>query len=173
MLAIWILRIKVFTLGSTPLPFSPKSFGVLGSQPLLSSIHISLRSYSHLPLIPCSLCLFHLKTLCSHYFCSRHCLTLTFNSLTHLFVQLNRALLAACAGSSLHRAGSFVVAHRLSSCGSGAPEGAISVVSAHWFSCPRAHGILILWPGIKFMSPELQVRFLTPGPRGKFPAGIF
>ena len=113
------------------------------------------------------------KDFVQSLFCSRHCLTLTFNLLTHLFVQLSQALLAAYAGSPLHRAGSFIAAHGLSSCGSGAPEGAISVVSAHWFSCPKAHGILILWPGIKFMSPELQVRFLTPGPRGKFPAGIF
>ena len=31
-------------------------------------------------------------------------------------------------------------------------------------SCSAAYGILVLWPGIKLVSPALQGRFLTTGP---------
>ena len=32
---------------------------------------------------------------------------------------------------------------------------------------PEAYGILVPWPGIKPLSPELKGRFLTTGPPGK------
>ena len=42
-----------------------------------------------------------------------------------------------------------------------------SIVVAYGLSCPTACGILVLWPGIKPMSPVLQSEFLTAGPPGK------
>ena len=38
-----------------------------------------------------------------------------------------------------------------------------------WLSCPAACGILVLWPGIKPMSPPLAGRFLNTGPPEKLP----
>ena len=37
------------------------------------------------------------------------------------------------------------------------------------FNCPIACGMLVFPPGIKLMSPALEVRFLTTGPTGKSP----
>ena len=41
------------------------------------------------------------------------------------------------------------------------------------FSCPKACGIFLPWPGIKLMSPALEGRFLTSGPPGKSPGPPF
>ena len=64
--------------------------------------------------------------------------------------------------------GSFVAAHRLSSCGSRAPKHLGSVVKAHGLSCSEACGILVPPRGIKLStSPALQGGFLTTGPPEK------
>ena len=57
--------------------------------------------------------------------------------------------------------GSFLVAHRPSSHGTG------SAVTVLGLSCSAACGILVPHPRIKLMSPALQGRFLTTGPPGK------
>ena len=60
--------------------------------------------------------------------------------------------------------GSYVAAHRFSSCSS--PEFAGSVVAVCGLRCSVACGILVPWPGIEPSSPALQGGFLT-GPPGK------
>ena len=42
-----------------------------------------------------------------------------------------------------------------------------SLVGVQRLSCPRACGILLLWPGMEPMSPALKGRLLTTGPLGK------
>ena len=93
------------------------------------------------------------------------------------------------AGSSLHHAGSFLAAHRLSSCslwcpvvvcglgssavaayglfscGVWAPEHL--VVAACGLNCYTACEILVPRPGIESKSPALQGGILTTGPPGK------
>ena len=63
--------------------------------------------------------------------------------------------------SSLHHMRSFIVAHRLSNCGSQAQE------LWHGLNFFVACGILVPQPGIKPTSPALKGRFLTTGPPGK------
>ena len=43
--------------------------------------------------------------------------------------------------------------------------GSVAVVCR--LSCPKARGILVLWPGIKPMASASEGRFLTTGPPGK------
>ena len=70
--------------------------------------------------------------------------------------------------SSLQHKGSFIAMHeRPSICGMGAPELKISVVVVHTLNFPKASGILLAWPGIRTVSPELEGRFLTTRPLGK------
>ena len=66
------------------------------------------------------------------------------------------------ARSSLCHSGSFVAAHRFSSCGTGP---VVALPSA--FTCCVACRILVLQPGIQLLSPALQGGFLTTGPPGK------
>ena len=51
------------------------------------------------------------------------------------------SILLGCAGSELWRAGSFIAAHRLSSCREWAPQ-----VAARGLTCPSACGILVPRP---------------------------
>ena len=82
----------------------------------------------------------------------------------HFPIFLKRIFInSGCAGSQLWHAGSFVGAHRYSSCG----------IQAHqlWhvglLSCSAACGILVSQPGIEPVSPVLQGGFLTTGPAEK------
>ena len=85
----------------------------------------------------------------------------------YLVSWLHRALVAACSIFAAVRR-LFVAAHRLlSSCGTRAPERAVSVVAARGLSCPAACGILVPWPGIEPVSPVMEGRFLTTGPPRK------
>ena len=43
----------------------------------------------------------------------------------------------------------------------------VSPVAAYGLSCPVACRILVPQPGIKSVSPPLEVRFFIPGPPGK------
>ena len=63
--------------------------------------------------------------------------------------------------------GLSVACRLLSSCSVRAPEPSGLVAAARRLSCPVACGILVPWPGIKPVSPALEGRFLTTGPRGK------
>ena len=60
-------------------------------------------------------------------------------------------VLIAARGSLLRRAGSFVLAQGLSSCGRG-------------LCCSAACGILVPRPGLEPVSPALQGGFVTTGP---------
>ena len=71
-------------------------------------------------------------------------------------------------GSFVAALGLFVVARGLlSSCGLQAPGRVGSVVVVHGLSCPTACWILVPWPGIEPVSPELAGGFLTTAPPGK------
>ena len=48
-----------------------------------------------------------------------------------------------------------------------------SLVLSLGISCPAACGILVPWPGIEPVSPELKGKFLTTVPPGKSPAIIY
>ena len=69
--------------------------------------------------------------------------------------------LFGCVGWYVHHAGSRAGAHRLELRRVGL------AVAVCGFSYPKARGALVLWPGIKPMSPALQGGFLTTGPPGK------
>ena len=60
--------------------------------------------------------------------------------------------------SLLHHAGYFIEDHGLSSCTS-----VIVVIVAYELHWSVACGILVAWPGIEPVSPELQGGFLTTG----------
>ena len=101
-------------------------------------------------------------------------LTLGKTFITHSFIFLiYLAVLGLSCGMQaslqLRHAGSLVVTHRLSSCGTRAAEHAGSVVAVHGLSCPTACGILVPRPGIEPASPALEGGFLTTGPPGKSP----
>ena len=67
----------------------------------------------------------------------------------------------------LHCVKSFVVVHRLSSCGVWAPKCMGSVLAVLEHSCSVACGILFPRPGIEPTSPALQGGFWTIGPPRK------